>query len=111
LLATGILLGLFGWDGTLRLGNWIVGLVASLLSLGLLWLTPRLRILNPLRAHWVRPSNLWWLDWGYQPLWALYRRLGQLSHIFTNVLEGESGIMWTLLFLALFISFFTQRTP
>jgi hypothetical protein len=82
-----------------------------LLSLGLLWLTPRLRILNPVRAHWVRPSNPSWIDWGYQTLWGLYRRLGQLSNVFTNVLEGESGIMWTLLFLALFISFFTQRTP
>ena len=111
LLATGILLGLFGWDGTLKIGNWIAGLTASLLSLGLLWLTPRLRILNPVRAHWVRPSNPSWLDWGYQTLWGLYRRLGQLSDVFTNVLEGESGIMWTLLFLALFISFFTQRTP
>ena len=29
----------------------------------------------------------------------------------SNALEGESGIMWTLLFLALFISFFTQGRP
>jgi hypothetical protein len=31
--------------------------------------------------------------------------------MFTGILEGESGIMWTLLFLALFISFFAQRVP
>jgi hypothetical protein len=112
LLLTGFLLGLFGWDGALRLGTWIAGLAASLLSLGLLWLTPRLRILNPVRAHWVRPtSSITWLDWLYQSLWSLYRQLGRLSTLFTNVLEGESGIMWTLLFLALFISLFSQRTP
>ena len=111
LLLTGLLLGFIGWDGALNLGTWIVGLIASLLSLGLLWLTPRLRILNPVRAHWVRPSSLSWLDWGYQLLWGLYRQLGRLSNLLTNVLEGESGIMWTLLFLALFISLFTQRTP
>jgi hypothetical protein len=111
LLLTSLLLGFFGWDGALQLGNWIVGLAASLLSLGLLWLTPRLRILNPVRAHWVRPSSPTWLDRGYQMLWALYRQLGRLSTLFTNVLEGESGIMWTLLFLALFISIFSQRTP
>jgi hypothetical protein len=111
LLVTGLLLGFFGWDGALRFGTVIPGLAASLLSLGLLWLTPRLRILNPVRAHWVRPSSPGWLNWGYQVLWTLYRQLGQVSALFTNVLEGESGIMWTLLFLALFISIFSQRTP
>ncbi|MFT3893704.1 MAG: hypothetical protein QM730_18910 [Anaerolineales bacterium] len=111
LLLMGLLLGLFGWEGALQFGNVITGIAASLLSLGLLWLTPRLRILNPVRAHWVRPSNPGWLNWGYQALWALYRQFGRVSTLFTNVLEGESGIMWTLLFLALFISIFSQRTP
>jgi len=111
LLLTTILLGLFGWDGTLQLGNWFVGLIASILTLGLLWLTPRLRILNPVRAHWIRPTNASWLDWIYQALWNLYRQLGRLSNVISNVLEGDSGIMWTLLFLALFISFFVRRTP
>ena len=111
LFLTSLLLGFIGWDGALKLGTWTAGLIASLLSLGLLWLTPRLRILNPVRAHWVRPSSPNWLDRGYQALWGLYRRLGRLSDIFTRALEGESGIMWTLLFLALFISLFTQRVP
>ena len=111
LLLTTILLGFFGWSGTLRLGNWFAGLLTALLTLGLLWLTPRLRILNPVRAHWVRPTNVSWLDWGYQALWSLYRQLGRVSNVISNVLEGESGIMWTLLFLALFISFFVRRTP
>ena len=110
-LLTSLLLGFVGWDGALKLGAWFAGLFASLLSLGLIWLTPRVRILNPVRAHWVRPSNPSWLDWGYQTLWSIYRQLGRLSDVFTTVLEGESGIMWTLLFLALFISFFTQRIP
>lgn len=111
LLMTIVILSLFGWDGTLQIGNWLAGLAASLLTLGLLWLSPRLRILNPVRAHWVRPTDASWLDWGGQALWGVYRQLGQLSAAFTNMLEGESGIMWTLLFLALFISFFTQGTP
>lgn len=111
LLLTSILLGLFGWGGTMQLGNLFMGLSASFLALGLLWLTPRLRVLNPVRAHWVRPVNASWLDWGYQALWNLYRQLGRVSNTISNVLEGESGIMWTLLFLALFISFFTRRNP
>jgi len=108
---TTILLGLFGWSGTLQLGNWFVGALVSLLAFVLLWLTPRLRILNPVRAHWVHPTNAGWLAWGYQALWNVYRQLGRLSAVISNMLEGESGIMWTLLFLVLFISFFTKRNP
>lgn len=111
LLLTTFLLGFFGWRGTLQIGNWFVGILVVLLSGGLLWLTPRLRILNPVRAHWVRPASESWFDWVYQALWNLYRRLGRVSTGISNVLEGESGIMWTLLFLALFISFFTNRNP
>ena len=111
LVLTGLLLGFFGWEGALQTGAWVTGFVASLLSLGLLWLTPRLRILNPVRAHWVRPASSSWLEWIYRSLWRVYRQFGRLSALFTNVLEGESGIMWTLLFLALFISMFAQRTP
>src|SRR5215216_2636084 len=106
-----ILLGFFGWDGSLKLGNWLIGIIVAFLTLGLLWLTPRLRILNPVRAHWVRPANASWLDWAYQVLWNIYRQVGRLSNAFTGLLEGESGIMWTLLFLVLFITVFTRRTP
>jgi hypothetical protein len=111
LLLTILLLGIFGWDGTLKFGNGIAGLLVALLSFVLLWLTPRLRILNPVRAHWVQPANASWFDRGYQALWNLYRQVGRLSNSFTNMLEGESGIMWTLLFLVLFITVFTKRTP
>ena len=111
ILFTILILGFFGWDGALGIGNWIAGLIASILTFGLLWLTPRFRIFNPVRAHWVGPANSNWLDTVYQTLWNLYRQTGRISNGFSKVLEGESGIMWTLLFLALFISIFIQRVP
>jgi hypothetical protein len=111
LLMTILGLTFFGWDGALQFGAWYLGLIASLLTLGLLWLTPRLRILNPVRAHWVRPANPSWLDRFYQSVWDGYHQLSRLSRAFSDLLEGESGLMWTLLFLVLFISFFTQRGP
>lgn len=110
LIITIIVLGLFGWDGSLRFGNWIAALSASLLTVGLVWATPRFRILNPVRAHWVGPAESWF-DRGYRVMWNSYHQLGRLSRVITNILEGESGIMWTLLFLALFVSFFVQRAP
>jgi hypothetical protein len=111
LLLTTIVLGLFGWSGTLQFGNWFVGAIVSLLTFGFVWLTPRLRILNPVRAHWVQPASSSWLDRVYQYLWNIYHQFGRVSNVISNMLEGESGIMWTLLFLALFISFFTLRNP
>lgn len=111
LLGIIVLLGFFGWDGSLQFGNIFASLTASTVTFGLVWFTPRLRVLNPVRAHWVRPANLTWLDWGYQTLWNLYRQTGRLSNVFTKILEGESGIMWTLLFLALFISVFVRGNP
>ena len=111
LLLITILLGFYGWSGTFQIGNWFVGLLASLLAIGLIWMTPRFRVLNPVRAHWVRPTNTSWLEGGYQFLWNIYRQLGRVSTLISNVLEGESGVMWTLLFLVLFISFFAQRNP
>jgi hypothetical protein len=106
-----LLLGVFGWEGTLQFGNLFVSILTSLLVIGLLWLTPRLRILNPVRAHWIRPANVSWLEWIYQALWNVYRQLGRISNMISNVLEGESGVMWTLLVLVLFVSFFAQRNP
>jgi hypothetical protein len=111
LLLVTIALGLVGWNGTLQFGNLFAGIIVSLLTVGLLWLTPRLRILNPVRAHWVRPTQASWLDWIYETLWNVYRLLRRLSNAFTTLLEGESGIMWTILFLVLFITVFTRRNP
>jgi len=111
LLLVTILFGLFGWEGTLQFGSWFVAAITTLLTIGLIWLSPRLRILNPVRAHWVRPANAAWFDWGYKVLWSVYRQLGRVSNVVSNVLEGESGVMWTLLVLVLFVSFFAQRNP
>ncbi|HEY5729749.1 MAG TPA: hypothetical protein VIS72_06825 [Anaerolineales bacterium] len=111
ILLTVLILGLFGWSGKLQLGNWIAGPIASILTFGLLWLIPRVRILNPVRAHWISSNDSTWLDTVYSTIWDLYRTVRRVTNTFSNALEGESGIMWTLLFLTLFISIFTQGTP
>jgi hypothetical protein len=105
-----LLLGLMGWDGARQIGAWLQALLVSILTFGLVWATPRFRALNPIRAHWVSPAasgitNI------YSSLWVIYRLLGRISEGITATLEGEGGIMWTLLFLALFISLLAQGTP
>ncbi|MFZ5902245.1 MAG: hypothetical protein ACOYZ8_01660 [Chloroflexota bacterium] len=111
LLLTAVSLGFFGWDGSGRVGAWTFGLIAAALAAALVWLTPRLRILNPARAHWIRPeAGGSRLDAFYRGLWSLYQAFGRLSAGISATLEGEGGVLWTLLMLALFISLLS-RTP
>jgi hypothetical protein len=110
LLLAQLVLGVFGWDGAMQFGAWPAAIAVSVVTLGLLWAIPRLRLLNPMRAHWVRPASSK-LDGFYRNLWGLYQNLGRLSETITSILEGASGVMWTLLFLVLFISLMTQRKP
>ncbi|HET7142588.1 MAG TPA: hypothetical protein VFI68_01100, partial [Anaerolineales bacterium] len=105
-----LLLGLVGWNGARQMGAWLLAIIVSFLTFGLVWATPRLRVLNPVRADWEGPgasslSNI------YQGFWTIYRLFGRLSQSITDTLEGEGGIMWTLLFLILFISLLTQGIP
>jgi len=105
-----LLLGLMGWDGALQVGAWLQALITSLIAFGLIWATPRLRVLNPVRAHWVNATTSG-LGTVYGGFWVIYRLLGRISNAITVTLEGEGGVMWTLLILILFVSFLTQGTP
>lgn len=101
------LFGFTGWDGALQIGAWPQALLASLLTGGLFWASRRFRIFTPIRAHWISNAGSR-IDNLFAALWSLYRGLGRLSQTVTVTLEGEGGIMWTLLFLVLFISLLTQ---
>jgi hypothetical protein len=103
-----VLLGVWGWAGAFQFGLWPAGASALVLALGLLWAIPRFPVLNPVRAHWLRPPPSAWLDNLYQGLWGLYRRMTGVSRALSDLLEGDAGIMWTLLFLVLFISIFSR---
>lgn len=97
------LLGLWGWPGALQIGTWPASLAALLLTSGLLWVWPRLRL--PVRgAHWVRPVTISWMEWLYRFLGGMYKVTGALMRSFSALLEGDGGILWTLLFLVIFTS-------
>ncbi|MFL7870391.1 MAG: hypothetical protein AB8I58_16305 [Anaerolineales bacterium] len=108
LLTTLFSLGLWGWEGAFRAGAWIPALLGASLGGLTTWLAPRLRVLTPLRAHWVRPNATSWIDWSFRGLWGLYRQVGRLSNAFSAIMEGDGGFMWTLLFMVLFITLIIQ---
>jgi len=107
LILTQLLLGFIGWDGALQVGTWLQAIIASFLTFGLVWASRRFRIFNPVRAHWVSSTESR-LNNFYQGLWSIYRFFGRTSQVVTQTLEGEGGIMWTLLFLVLFVALITQ---
>ncbi len=111
LLFVQLLLGWWGWDGALQIGAWVAGLVAVFLTLGLLWAIPRFPILNPIPAHWLQPASASRLDRLYQNLGGSYRWLGRVSQTLSDILEGEAGIMWALLFLVLLVTLIAQGNP
>jgi hypothetical protein len=111
LILVQLLLGLSEWNGSFQFAEFAPSLTTSILSLGLLWAQPRFPVLNPVPAHWLQPSSASRLDQLYQNLWAFYRWMSGVSQMVSNILEGQGGIMWVLLFLILFVSLIVQRKP
>jgi uncharacterized membrane protein YecN with MAPEG domain len=78
------------------------GLTLGLAALLWLWIQrgPRL----PQRIVSVG-SRLLSLGWFYRLLWVVYRSVGWFVSILTRVFEGEGGILWALVALALLVTF------
>jgi hypothetical protein len=49
------------------------------------------------------------LAWLYDLLWWIYHRLLQIIQVVSEILEGEGGVLWTLVLLALLISLLQSR--
>lgn len=109
LAALSVLTGLWGWGGALLLGRWGAGL--SALALAGLIVALALRLPGLLNISFpARVSSLFRAqDFLAALLWGLYRLLRQLAEFLSALLEGDGGLLWTLLLLALFILFLQGR--
>lgn len=104
-----ILLGVWGWDGSATIGRWYASLPGVFLAIGAAWLAVR-RSRGSARAaarplNWLNLSRLGWL---YNWLWSVYRFFGRVSNTLAAQLEGESGILWSLVILVLLVSLVVQ---
>jgi hypothetical protein len=110
-LAVGLLLGIWGWQGAAQLGIPAVSALVAVLALGFVWAKTRNPLLNPIPGRWFHPAVVAAYDWLRGQLARLYRALQGMSDQAVRIMEGEAGIMWSLLLLALFISLITGNYP
>ena len=116
-----IFTGLLGWPGALGAGLWWAG-PASLVISALFWLIitlwQRRTTQEDALSRWYSSAthtagsiltSLFSLNWLYQLLWSIYRRLLQIIQILTEILEGDGGVLWTLVLLALLVSLLQSR--
>jgi hypothetical protein len=114
-------LGLIGWPGSLTIGLWWLPLISIILAVAAFVLVRKLGISAPylqlpasswLNAvlEWITPriEPIFRLEWLYQILWSIYTFAGKILQVFSKVLEGEGGILWTILLLLLLISAFAS---
>ncbi len=53
-------------------------------------------------------QSIFSFNWLYRALWFAYHFFSRVLRFITGVMEGEGGILWTLLLLVLFITLLTQ---
>ncbi len=108
--------GGWGWVQMIRELGWEFnflrmwpGLLVAVLTIFLV-LRGRSRTLIPARVEPFLKSVLS-MSWLYRILWVVYSAFGRLLTEISRLLEGEGGVLWALLLLALILAFFVQTVP
>jgi hypothetical protein len=103
------LLGIWGWSGALNIGQVWAAITANVLVVGFTWLG--LTFLARLPTS--RASNQWArifrLEWLFTTLAAIYEFFCKIAEVITSSLEGEGGLLWSLLLLALIFSILSTQ--
>ena len=120
-----IILGLVGWPGSLTLGLWWPPAVSLGLVIGATILIRRYGIEPPyiqLPASsglakildWIQPrlEAIFRLEWVYRVILWFFNLFGKILRYISIIIEGQGGILWTILLLVLLITLLsTGRTP
>jgi len=113
---SGWIVALFGFPGFTVIGQWLPA-AASVILAGAISLV-RFRLLPQgiskvqssgrsnrfIQGAGQRLAVFFSLNWFYNFLWLIYRGLRQLVYILTLIFEGEGGLMWAFVLLALLLT-------
>jgi len=107
-----ILVGWFERDMPLSLASGLPGLVIAVLCgiwvLLALQLRKRETIARTIHSAGIFVVRFFSLEWVYRFLWGVYFAMGRVIHLAINILEGDGGILWALLFVVLFVAILAQ---
>lgn len=116
-----VALGLIGWPDAFTVGVWWLAAISNLLILTALILIRRFGVSAPYFqfpsssmiskiSTWLFPKiePVFRLEWVYRVGWGLYAFIGRILKVFSAILEGAGGILWTLLILVLLITLLTR---
>jgi hypothetical protein len=107
------LLGILGWQGSLTTGIWWASAASVILTSGGILLLYRYQQVTARAegaSNWLIFSGrslgkilsfIFRLDWVYKFFWSVYGLLQHLVRFLTIILEGDGGVLWALLLLAL----------
>lgn len=90
---------------SLVLAGWLSGVLVSVISL-ILWQRARnrLRTFDFVDSSLTRLEPVLHLSWIYHPLRSIYLLMGRFITLISTILEGEGGLLWTMLIVLLLFS-------
>jgi hypothetical protein len=91
----------------INLTGWFGGIAA----VGLAAVSLKFQYRLPAFPESVRKAinNTWSMRWASNFLWNTYRTLGEVLSRLNRILEGEGGVLWAFVLLAIIISLVSQR--
>ncbi|MEJ5239857.1 MAG: hypothetical protein WHS87_01500 [Anaerolineales bacterium] len=103
ILLSALLVILGFWRST-SLWQGMLALLPAAVTWALFLLRRRLPFGRPPRAHWIRPPALTWMRLSEKVLGFFYRLLEIVLRGLNGLLEGASGLLWSLLVLMALIN-------
>ncbi len=116
-----LVLAFVGWPGSLTIGRWWLAAVSNGLIVAAMVLVQRFGISPPYIqlptsstfaqiSGWVLPrlEPVFRLDWIYRGLWFVNNLFGKILRAISSIIEGDGGLLWTILLLVLLISLLTS---
>ena len=108
-VVVGLLLGLGGWPGAMQLGVPFAAGIVLLLAAALAWAMLRFASLSPVPTLWIPTAWGRFLAVAELETSRLQEGIRRGSATITRTIEGEAGILWSLLLLVLFVSLLVER--
>jgi hypothetical protein len=108
LAITILVLGVWGWVGALQVQNWIPAVILLVLLVLVGFAYYRFRRFAPGETRTGSFPQFSWMEGLLklpgQLFWTMFRFTARTFEMASNLLEGDGGLLWTLLLLVLLIS-------